>query len=482
MNFTITIVALLCLVALIALIKSGKWPSKLGVGGFRDWVENPDYKRAAEEYFARREALTVPDNISRDEIQLLVDRLFEQDDNDFNLEKLKLIGSKATPLLINALNSDEAFEQTFSAGRHATAPKSPFERICDLLSETAPASAAEPLKRYALHLDSSFRKHAAITLGNIGTDECTEAIVRLLTDSDCYVRSFALMGIDRGLTGKRCTEGFLRSVFPVLESLLDSVDCPIRKGLPDLLLAIDQERAIPILLSDEHLNPDSKAFLAIIEAFNEADIPVPRPRLLALIDELRSPSGNELRDRELAAVLAAYATNPDSNTESVLSEFRNSENGNIASAAAKGLAKLYGVIDPTSFVFELYESNGWDAMSAEQQRYYAVLIYDGEVNNGGHSQYFVNSSGDLYPAAMDGLRAVRAIQRFDILASALQLFGSDGPSTDNATRHQQLAAFSKSQHSELNALDTQYYECSENIAALLFSYATDNKEHFSEQR
>ena len=84
--------------------------------------------------------------------------------------------------------------------------------------------------------------------------------------------------------------------------------------------------------------------------------------------------------------------------------------------------------------------------------------------------------------ALAGLRAIGATKRAEILSQALQLFGDSGPSVDNATRHQKLASFTKSQESKLDSLDSQYYKCDENIDVLLSSYAVANKEHFSHVR
>jgi hypothetical protein len=107
-----------------------------------------------------------------------------------------------------------------------------------------------------------------------------------------------------------------------------------------------------------------------------------------------------------------------------------------------------------------------------------VFIYDAEVNNGGHSQYFVNSSGDHWESALDGLKAIGADSRAKILEEATGLFGAAGPSADNASRHRQLAAFSGQHDRSLDELDRRYYSCNENIEALLAQYALKNKDHF----
>jgi HEAT repeat protein len=477
----IALALVLCVLAIVAFLLF-RSRDAVTPGGFRDWVKNPDYKHAAEQYFAERDALTVPDDISQDEIQTMVDRLFVEGDDDFNLDKLKLVGDKATPLLIAALNSDRAFKATFSEGGHSFDAQSPFERICNLLEETCPPAAVNALKRYAAHPDGDFRKHAAIALGNIGTDACIDPIVKLLGDEDDYVRSYAMMGIERGIDGDRCTDNFLNSVFPALQLLLDRDDSSISGTAPKLMLAINQERAKPIMLSEKFFTHKNEELHYIVEAFNEAEVPIPHGKLLPLIDVLQPLVETYPHDYQLAMALIAYSRNPDQNTEKILSRLRNCPKERVTEAAADGLAMLAGVTDPSTFVFEKLDSHGWDGLSVEQQHYYAVLVYNAEVNNGGHSQYFVNSSGENHPTALAGLRAIGAAKRSAILLQALQLFGEDGPSTDNETRHEQLAAFSKRLDLELDSLNSQYYQCDENIDVLLSSYALANREHFSQVR
>lgn len=483
MKPAVIFVVVLCVLAIVAFLTlRGRFNDESTASGFRDWVKNPYYKRSAEQYFAERDALTVPDDISQSEIQAMVDRLFVKEDNDFNLDKLKLVGDKATPLLVATLNSDRAFNTTFSEGGHAFGAKSPFERICDLLEETCPPSAASPLARYISHPDDHFRKHAAIALGNIGTDECINPIVQLLGDEDDYVRSYAMMGIKRGIDGDRCTDNFLNSVFPALQLLLDRDDSSISGNAPQLMLAINQEQAIPIMLSEKYFTHTNEELHYIIRSFNEAGLPIPHGSLLPLIETLRPLVDEYPHDYQLATALVAYSHNPDSNSETLLSGLRDSHKERVAEAAADGLAILSGVTDPSTFIFEQLDASGWDGLTAPQKNYCAALVYNGEVNNGGHSQYFVNSSGDNHATALAGLRAIGATKRAEILSQALQLFGGSGPSVDNGTRHQQLASFTKSQDSKLDSLDSHYYKCDEKIDVLLSSYAVANKEHFSQVR
>ena len=65
MKKAVIIVVVLCVLGVVAFLAlRGRFSENPTEGGFRDWVKNPDYKRSAEEYFAERDALTVPDDNS----------------------------------------------------------------------------------------------------------------------------------------------------------------------------------------------------------------------------------------------------------------------------------------------------------------------------------------------------------------------------------------------------------------------------------
>jgi len=130
-------------------------------------------------------------------------------------------------------------------------------------------------------------------------------------------------------------------------------------------------------------------------------------------------------------------------------------------------------------VFDALEDLGFDGLAPPQKHYHAVLVYNAEVNNGGHAQYFVNSSGDHWRDALAALKAIGAKERAQILQEAAALFGTKGPSDDQIARHRQLAGFSVRAEDSLDELDNRYYACEENIDALLAQYALDHKEHFT---
>lgn len=479
MNQTAVIAGVVILLAIVGMVVYRSLRQTGGFGGFRDWVKNPDFSKAAAEYFAARDALEVPDDISEAEIRQMVDRLFVQQDNDFNMERLKLVGDKADALLIEALEDPKTAETKFGAGGHALDAKSPFERIVDLLDAEGPVAAALPLARYIDHEDSHFRKYAAIALGNIGTADCVAPMLTALDDDDDYVRSFAMMGIERGVSDGRCTDEFLSEMFSPLTKLLSRDSMSGTDEAPKLLLAIDSDRALTVLLSAEYFHVENSNLSDILEALNEVGRPIPHDRLLPLLKILKPLATEFPYDRQYAAALEALARHPNESAEQLLQQELDSANEHVQRGAAEALAMLSGIDDAHGVVFDALEKRGFEGLSKPQQHYFAAFIYDVEVNNGGHSQYFVNSSGDAWERALEGLELIGAADGAAILRDATQIFGADGPSVDRERRHQELAGFSSRQDQLLEEMDSRYYACDDAVNALLALYALRNREHFT---
>ena len=101
MKYTIFAVGIIVVLGIVSLIAYRFLRPRSG--GFQDWVKNPGYKQAVDDYFAARESLEVPHDISNEEIQRMIDRLYIQKDEDFNFDRLKRVGIKAVPMLIKAL-------------------------------------------------------------------------------------------------------------------------------------------------------------------------------------------------------------------------------------------------------------------------------------------------------------------------------------------------------------------------------------------
>lgn len=88
----------------------------------------------------------------------------------------------------------------------------------------------------------------------------------------------------------------------------------------------------------------------------------------------------------------------------------------------------------------------------EQRLMYALLWYQSEVGNGGHDQFFFNSTGIVYSDALAALRELGLAEGVAILTEAGRRMGGS-PARDRAERQEQLETL----HPELDDLDSRLY-------------------------
>ncbi len=124
---------------------------------------------------------------------------------------------------------------------------------------------------------------------------------------------------------------------------------------------------------------------------------------------------------------------------------------------------------------ELYDKvfnklEGFDGLTKEEKTYYSVNILSSEVYNGGFVQYFDNTSGSEYKFAEHGLIQLGAQNSLKLLREAKNiLFGLNTIPKDQEQRWKLMR--SHNQEPNLDALDTEFYQDSDELDNKLESYA-----------
>ena len=125
------------------------------------------------------------------------------------------------------------------------------------------------------------------------------------------------------------------------------------------------------------------------------------------------------------------------------------------------------------------ERKGLGAFSPPERHVYAVEAMIREVNNGGWSQFFGNSSGQLAADLVPALRAIGAGQKaISIAQRALDIFGEPKSLSDedrNAHLSKITGNFEKSLWDEL---DSEYYGNGEDFEGLMVAYIARNPDAF----
>ena len=377
-------------------------------------------------------------------------------------EALRILGDPALRArLLEATKEDE----------HSL-PEAPFNRLCQLLDRPPPETVSL-IVPFSEAPSSQVRKDAAELLGGIGTDEALVAVRKSLRDSDQYVRSAALRGLTAAVKENRVGAAGRRDRFESgLRLLAEGNNAD--EAAP-LLLKLDRERAVAFFLSDGSLSPQSKVLQDVLQLLNEERIPVPRPRLLALVSELDKPELKYPQTYQLHEVLRALGRHKVPEDRELFNGYLPHSDEQVAKGAAAGLLASHGLED---FRQRIWEPRGGKGLTVPQRRCRAVSLLDSEVCNGGFSQYFFNSSGDDWRDALAGLEAVGSKERLAIFREALARFGPAGPSEDRETRMDQLAKIANAEDALFDPLDSRYYKSTEVIEVMVMRYVLKNPDAF----
>lgn len=118
----------------------------------------------------------------------------------------------------------------------------------------------------------------------------------------------------------------------------------------------------------------------------------------------------------------------------------------------------YAVIDPVWWTGNIYGSVAdYEAslrtFTREQRLIYAAMWYLSEVNNGGHDQFFFNSTGIVWPDAREAFPRMDLPEVAEILDESAERLG-DSPSRDRDERGLQL----ESSKADFRDLDDRLYD------------------------
>lgn len=136
------------------------------------------------------------------------------------------------------------------------------------------------------------------------------------------------------------------------------------------------------------------------------------------------------------------------------------------------------VITPLWWGVSIYdgETEMYDALEhfTKPQKYvWAVQWYKSEVINGGHAQFFMNSSGIVWEIALEALRVINCPGAADILEEAAERLGGC-PSMDKDNRWLQM----KRHNAQFDDLDRAAWDHDSMIDKALNNYVAANREAF----
>lgn len=141
---------------------------------------------------------------------------------------------------------------------------------------------------------------------------------------------------------------------------------------------------------------------------------------------------------------------------------------------------VLGIVEPLWWSVDIYDDVGayeasLSGFTQPQRLVLAVVWYASEVNNGGHDQFFFNSTGIVWPDALAGLEAAGAESFAQILREAAARFG-DPPPRDRKQRVRSLDELGIA----FDDLDDRFYAEDQRLGldTMLLEYIRRNRQEF----
>jgi hypothetical protein len=135
-----------------------------------------------------------------------------------------------------------------------------------------------------------------------------------------------------------------------------------------------------------------------------------------------------------------------------------SELSSIAFVDLLGRSNLDLVTEVGSRLLDKTYGPGFAAMSRPEQNVFLVWVLEGEVNNGGLDQFFVNSSGNCALRTAAALDEIGMPEESKVYREALALFPDAAPSEDRSTRFGQLEGIGP-RRGRWNSMDRRLESC-----------------------
>jgi len=140
----------------------------------------------------------------------------------------------------------------------------------------------------------------------------------------------------------------------------------------------------------------------------------------------------------------------------------------------------FAAIEPVWWTANIYGSpreyeSSLSPFSRAQRYLFAVQWYRAEVNNGGHDQFYSNSTGIVWRDALSGFELLNLVEFATVLRESAKRLGGD-PALDRTTRQAVLERL----RPDFEDLDTRFYELeqSTNLDARMLTFMREHPDEF----
>ncbi len=481
MKIAIIIISIAVIGVVVALI----WTRSKGteINSFWDAVRNPDAMPDLDQFHRDVEDSASAISGSEEEIARLVNFfVFEaKSSRDAWTEKriIAKLGEETYPRALEILRDESTHERlAVLTGDENSLPEAPICRLAEIFDQDAPPApeAADLLSPFLRSESAEIRKSVALIIGSVGSSQSLPDLQRALTDDDGYVKSYALMGIQRAISGDRIDQAEKSRFYELVAGIWpEDTSFNVCDSIPKILLILDRDRAVERLLQPDLFTARFEPVWRILEAFAENSVEVPRVRLLTLIEEASKEPIEYPMDNVLEGALSLLGRHRMAEDLSTLERLVEHTNEDVSRGAIKGLYSYHLYFETIRDPWDVVKTDGWNSLTDAEKHICAIEELDGEVNNGGFAQYYFNSGGNHWKDALNGLAAIGATKRHKIMAATIEKFGQAEPSSIRDARNSQLSKVVRKKEDPFNKQDTAWYKTEgEPLDRLMFRYNLAN--------
>jgi hypothetical protein len=329
--------------------------------------------------------------------------------------------------------------------------------LAEIAGHPIPDNLAQSVIRHFKRMEKN-REMLGPTLVLIGTESAGKALIEAEEASEGRYFSRVAFPLEDAAEHERLDAGFRQTLSKHFASRAEkSAKAFAKDRLGSLWLLVDSQTAIERLTREPFWNPDFEGHWDVLQALVENAAKVPEERLWAF-DELvkRHATANDKTLYPNPDVVWLLARIHAKQVDALIAKLK--QHPDLADRALAAEAALLGIIQPQRIVHRHLEAPGYANSPTPVRHLWALELLGMELVNGGIHQYFFNSSGDLWPDAMEGLEQAGYARSAAAFKKAVAIFRQDGPSTNRTVRFKQLDKLSKSAETELNRFGDQVYE------------------------
>lgn len=451
-------------IALLLIVGLAVWRrSPAPANGMKAFAGDKGAQQEAKDYFAIRDAmLERAPRMSEGELIDGIDGLFDERVRAIACQVYVLAGKKSEPALLKALDDRRCDASRVSA---AGERDTPYQVITSTLAEIGSVAVIPRLADWRGSTDERKRRHAISCIAMVGLPESIDSTLAAIASAEEDERSWVYIGI---LRCKNPHDAYRAAVSAALAGVVEGRR-DVKATFDDWnacsgLARLDPSAAKVSFLSSGSLDVDNPLLVPVLREINKGEIALPAEhadRFLQHEFENEHDRGN-VRDECLVAIARTQGRGALPRIDAVIATgVRPSSRVADALELALGLPNRYDIGN---------DDRAFAELPKEIQHVSAVNALEGEVNNGGFSQYFFNSSGDHCSIALEALEVIGATHCAKALGDAIAIVGVNGASPSRDLRSEAIAELSKDDDERLNELSKVIWTGPEELGVLLVKY------------